>query len=317
MPIRLKKGFKDFMTKKSQDRREPEDLMLHQNTMTSFQLTHSSVRGRFVRLNSLCHDILSRHHYPHIINHTLRELIPVAIALAGAFKFEGVFTLQIQGALSGGDQNSQQAPVKFMVVDVDHKGAVRACAHFDEEAIKTLGASAPLFSLFGNGYLAYTIDQGDNTDRYQGIVELRGNTLAECLQHYFRQSDQLETSFYVTSDNIQATCVMLQKLPFDREKEAETYDEWFRANALLSTLKKDEALGEIAAHDVLHRLFWQEGLEVFDTRGFIFHCRCSKEKIEGVLKTLSSEDHSDMEKNGVITISCDYCSEVYVFSSRH
>ena len=275
------------------------------NISLPFHLSKSSVRGRFVRLESLPREILGRHDYPSIINAYLAELIPLALALAGVFKFQGIFTLQAQGG--GG------SPVKFMVVDVDSEGHVRACANFDEEKVANLSTTS-LMNLFGEGYIAYTIDQGDHTERYQGIVEMKGNSFSECLQHYFRQSEQLETSFYVTSnENYMSACLMIQKLPFNPETDPDDYDGWFTANALLSTIKKDEALGENTMEEVLHRLFWQEGLSVHASQRFSFKCRCSQEKIIFVLKTLPEEDIEAITKDGKITVTCDYCSESYQF----
>lgn len=276
------------------------------NTLTPFHLNKSSVRGRFVRLESLPREILGRHNYPSVINHFLSELIPLSIALSGAFKFQGIFTLQVQGEAG--------SPVKFMVVDVNSEGHVRACANFDEEKITQL-TSKNLAALFGRGYIAYTIDQGEHTERYQGIVEMEGNTFAECLQYYFRQSEQLETSFYVTSnDAYTSACVMIQKLPFNPVTDLEDYDGWFTANALLSTIRKEEAIGETEVSEVIHRLFWQEGLDIHEPQGFMFKCRCSREKIETVIVTLPKEDVDAITKEGKITVSCDYCGERYVFA---
>jgi molecular chaperone Hsp33 len=289
------------------------------NTLTPFYLEKSSVRGRFVRIPSLAKDILARHKYPEMIHRTLTELIALSIALAGAFKYEGIFTLQVQGQPetpeTEGAPRILGAPVRFMVVDVSSNGTVRACANFDEGYLSLLGKNPSIHALFRQGHLAYTIDQGENTERYQGIVELEGATLVECLQHYFKKSDQLETSFYVTSNaDHGAVCVMLQKLPFDQEVDTDDYDGWFTANALLSTLKKEEALNlELPPEQLIHRMFWQEGLEVYDAKSFSFGCRCSRGKIEAVLATLPAEDKITMIKNGVISVSCDYCSELYVF----
>ena len=275
------------------------------NCLTSFQLHKSQVRGRFVRLDTLATDILARHTYPPLINECLRELIPLAIALAGTFKFEGVFTLQIQG---------NQSPVRFMVVDVNTEGHVRACASFDEAKLKVLeGENISFPILFGCGYMAFTLDQGDHMERYQGIVELEGTTFAECLKHYFHQSEQLETSFFVAAREEKSTCMMIQKLPFDPEGDVEDFEGWFTANALLATLKKEEALSDVVPEALIHRLFWQEGLEVYTSQSYVFKCRCSREKVETVLESLTAEEEKEITKEGKITVTCDYCGEIYSF----
>lgn len=276
------------------------------NTLTPFYLETSSVRGRMVRLQSLPIDIIKRHNYPNVINHVLAELIALGITLCNTFKFEGIFTLQVQGA--------KDAPVSFLVVDVDSKGNVRACANYKDDKIAAFTGQHPtLPELLGDGYLAFTIDQGEHTDRYQGIVELSGVTLRECLQHYFKQSEQLETTFYLTiTESLEACAIMLQKLPFDAEKDIDAYDQWFTAIALLATIKTQEAL-TLDPKELLHRLFWQEGLVIDDEKQLQFKCRCSRDKIEGVLVTLSHDEKVAVAKDGVIYVSCDYCGEKYAF----
>ncbi|MBX9977036.1 MAG: Hsp33 family molecular chaperone HslO [Alphaproteobacteria bacterium] len=276
------------------------------NTLTPFYLETSSVRGRMVCLHTLPMDIIKRHNYPNVINHVLAELITLGITLCNTFKFEGIFTLQVQGA--------KAAPISFLVVDVDSKGNVRACANYRDDKIAALtGQNPTLPELLGDGYLAFTIDQGEHTDRYQGIVELSGVTLRECLQHYFKQSEQLETTFYLTlTEDFEACAIMLQKLPFDAEKDVDSYDEWFTAVALLSTIKPQEALS-LTPPELLHRLFWQESLRIDENKQLQFKCRCSKDKIEDVLTTLSHEEKIAVAKEGMIYVSCDYCGEKYEF----
>ncbi len=280
------------------------------NTITPFLLEKTAVRGRFVRMDTVVGEILKRHQYPETIHHYLAELIVLGVTLSNAFKFDGVFTLQVQG--------SENSPVSFMVVDVDSKGHVRACAHYKEEHSPFLSAKKrTLMELFGAGYLAFSIDQGDDLERYQGIVELEGVTLKECLQHYFKQSEQLETAFYLNlTKDYQGVCIMLQKLPFDAETDNEAFDDWFTAMSLLSTVKGEEAW-HLGPEELLHRLFWQEGLKVYDAKTVQFQCRCSREKLEVIMAQLSLEDKQAVTKDGVITVSCDYCGEVYLFEAGY
>jgi molecular chaperone Hsp33 len=284
-----------------------------------FQLEKTSIRGRLVRLKYSLKEILDNHKYPILINRLTEELVALAVSLANLFKYEGVFTLQVSG----------NGPVRLMVVDVTHEGKIRACARFDEEAILKLPISTtPIHPIFGTGYLAFTITQNKADDRYQGIVELEGTTLAECLHHFFRQSDQLETGIIVCSrtetsnpsDHLAASMI-LQRIPtsaglsFD-EIEAEN-DDWLRSLSILGTATSNELLGsDLSAQDVLFRLFWEDGIRIFETRPIIAKCSCSSERVEAMLKTFSKNDIQDMIENDVITVTCEFCNQAYTFDPK-
>jgi len=298
------------------------------NQILPFLLESSSVRGRITFLDDLAKTILTRHQYPPVINRFLCELIALGVTLSNVFKFEGVFSLQIQG---------EESPVKFMIVDVTTDGNVRACANFDGEKLDQLlreldednnhGASLQnekpsknfpsLPQLFGNGSLIFTVDQKEDTDRYQGVVELQGGSLAECLQHYFHQSEQLESAFFLsTTDDFKACCLMIQKLPFNQQEEDQEYDDWFRAVSILSTLKHHEVFFEnLNSEKILHRLFWQENPRYFEAKSLHFQCRCSREKIDAVLVSISKEERQEIAVDGKITVTCDFCNEHYDFDA--
>lgn len=281
-----------------------------------FQLEKASIRGRLVRLKHSMQDILRRHHYPFLVNRLLEELIAVSTALASLFKFEGTFTLQITG----------DGPVRLMVVDITHEGEIRACARFDEEALLKLPLStASIYPILGTGYLAFTIVQNTSDDRYQGIVELNGSTLCECLHHFFRQSDQLETGIVVFSkaENIHtsnhlAAALIIQRMPgvsglsFEA-MEAEN-DAWLRSLSILGTATAAELLSaNLSAQDALFRLFWEDGIRIFDTRFFVAKCRCSDDRVFQILKTFSASDIQEMVQDGKISVTCEFCNQEYIF----
>ena len=281
-----------------------------------FQLEKASIRGRLVRLKHSMQDILRRHHYPFLVNRLLEELIAVSTALASLFKFEGTFTLQITG----------DGPVRLMVVDITHEGEIRACARFDEEALLKLPLSTTsIYPILGTGYLAFTIAQNTPDDRYQGIVELNGSTLSECLHHFFRQSDQLETGIVVFSkaENIHtsnhlAAALVIQRMPgvsglsFEA-MEAEN-DAWLRSLSILGTATAAELLSaNLSAQDVLLRLFWEDGVRIFDTRFFVAKCRCSDHRVFQMLKTFPASDIQEMVQEGKISVTCEFCNQEYIF----
>src|SRR3954469_2520031 len=194
-----------------------------------FQIEALGIRGRAVRLSGVADEIIHKHAYPAPVAQMLAQMLTVAAALASALKYEGVFTLQTKS----------EGAVRLMVVDVTSAGAMRGYAQFDADAVAALPPDASLPRLLGGGYLAFTVDQGEDTDRYQGIVELTGADLVECVQHYFRQSEQLQAGFKLAAVNQRGAwhsgVIMLQRLPReDHSTTIETDDEaWRRAMTLL------------------------------------------------------------------------------------
>src|SRR6202048_5609511 len=166
----------------------PDDLI------QPFRIDPFALRGRLVRLGPAIDRILSQHDYPEPVAAMLGEAITLAVVLAGALKYDGIFTLQTKG----------DGPIKLMVADVSTAGAVRVYAQYDAAKLDTALSGArralpPVPGLVGSGYIAFTVDQGEDTDRYQGIVELAGSTLAECAQHYFRQSEQIQAGIKLSA----------------------------------------------------------------------------------------------------------------------
>src|SRR5690348_9040185 len=167
----------------------PDDLV------QPFQIEPFALRGRLVRLGPLLDEILTRHAYPEPVAVMLGEAIALAVILAGALKYDGVFTLQTKG----------DGPIRLMVADVTTAGAVRGYAQYDDEKLTkamSRSGSAPVPRFLGAGHIAFTVDQGEHTDRYQGIVELQGATLAECAHHYFRQSEQVQAGIKLAVERI-------------------------------------------------------------------------------------------------------------------
>src|SRR5260221_8195049 len=184
-----------------------------------FQIDGPGLRGRLIRLGASVDAVLGRHDYPEPVARLLGETLALAAALSGALKYDGVFSLQTKG----------DGPIRMMVVDVTSEGAMRGYAAFDAERLAAATAAvggaplaAPVPRLLGQGHLAFTVDQGPDTERYQGIVELVGGTMADCAHHYFRQSEQLQAGIRLASGRAagpdgslcwRAGALMLQRLP--------------------------------------------------------------------------------------------------------
>ena len=276
-----------------------------------FQIEALGIRGRAVRLSRAVNEIVHKHAYPAPVARLLTEMLTIASALASALKYEGVFTLQTKS----------EGAVRLMVVDVTSAGALRGYAQFDAEAVAALPPDASLPRLLGGGYLAFTVDQGEDTDRYQGIVELTGADLVECVQHYFRQSEQLQAGFMLAAekrnDVWHSGVIMLQRLP--REDQASMAeiddDDWRRAMLLLASCTTKELLDEgLPIDDLLYRLFHEDGVRVFNGQSLRAQCRCSRERVSSVLRSLPRSELKELETDGALEVTCEFCNSRYRFT---
>jgi molecular chaperone Hsp33 len=291
--------------------RIPDDLV------QPFQIEPFALRGRLVRLGPALDTILTQHAYPAPVATMLGEAITLAVALAGALKYEGVFTLQTKG----------DGPIKMMVADVTTAGAMRGYAQFDAARLDagpaTLGPR-----LLGAGYLALTVDQGEHTERYQGIVELQGSMLAQCVHHYFRQSEQVEAALKVAVAQVpddggaprwRAGALMIQRLPreaFTLERETED-DAWRRASIFMSSSTSAELIDPaLAPERLLFRLFHEDGVRAYAPHALAAKCRCSRQRVETVLRALTPDEIADMKIDGKIIVTCEFCSAVYHFDEE-
>ena len=282
-----------------------------------FALEGQPVRGRLVRLGPLVDEILGRHAYPRPVAGLLGELLTLAALLGDALKFDGIFSLQTKG----------EGPVRLMVADKTSAGDLRAYAQFDADALRRLEGETgtpSLPRLTGPGYLAFTVDQGPDTDRYQGIVELNGETLVDCIQHYFRQSEQIRTAivFADATDGDgrrRTSAIMLQRMPAPadagRAPEDDIDDEhWRRACLLLSTVTRQELNDRsLPPNDLLYRLFHEEGVRVFERRALQEKCRCSRSRVERTLAQLPHDELIELIENDRLTVSCEFCNRSYGF----
>lgn len=295
------------------------------NVIQGFELEHSHLRGRSVRLGHVLNDVLEPHDYPEPVAHLVAELMTLTLMLSSMLKYDGIFTLQAKG----------DGPVSMMVADVTGGGNVRACATFDEErlqhareqltALKTTESSQNhLAQYLGKGYIAFTVDQQGFADNYQGIVELKGASLVDCVQHYFTQSEQIGTGIKMAvgrRDGLwRAGGIMLQHIPEDAKNPEAGHgntraDDWRKAMMLMDTSTEDELLSpELHSNILLFRLFNEEGVRVFEPTDVKKECRCDSGRVEGVLATMSKDDLDHLTIEGKIEVKCEFCSKVYTYA---
>ncbi|WP_245651054.1 Hsp33 family molecular chaperone HslO [Paramagnetospirillum marisnigri] len=279
----------------------------------AFSVGGGAVRGRLARLGPALDTILDdQHGYPGPVAALLAETVALAVALANAMKFDGIFTLQAQG----------KGPVSLLVADVTSSGQIRAHARFDAERLKGVGIEAfgSVPRLLGEGYLAFTVDQGPDTERYQGIVELTGETLEDCARTYFKQSEQLDTAVDVAvrpstaEHGWLATALMIQRMPADAANGpilvAEDAEEgWRRAEILLGSVKPGEMLDPgLAPETLLYRLYHADQLQVFAPKLLEARCRCSRERVKATLGSLPAADLASLaDSAGNIIVTCEFC----------
>lgn len=280
-----------------------------------FQIDSVGLRGRLVRLGPSVDAVLRRHDYPGSVARLLGEAMALAACLAAALKYDGVFTLQARG----------EGAVRFLVADVTSAGHMRGYAAFDKEKVDAIISQEPeptAARLFGGGHLAFTVDQGRDTQLYQGIVPLEGSSLADSIHHYFQQSEQIATAIKVVCGAVdgawRAAALMVQRLPEEDtgdsvlagEARETAEDGWRRAVILLGSATRSEMLDPaLDANTLLYRLFHEDGVRVFTSRHVEERCRCgTRERIAGILGSLAVGEISDLKlEDGSVTVTCEFC----------
>ena len=274
--------------------------------------------GRFARVDDVASSILSRHGYPVAVAELSAEAIALAACLASTMDYDGVFTLQASG----------DGPVKTLFADVTSAGAVRGYTSFDKNiSISERGAPAAIISLMGTGYLACTGDQCEQ-GRYQGIVPIEAADLKSVSMRYFSESELIDTVVLIAAqpgagDGWQASALLLQRIPEtggsaearDSTPDDEDMDLWHTACTLMATCSRDEMLGpSLDPQDLLFRLFHELDVRIQPFRPLRDECRCSPERVERMLATLSDEEKSSLSDDGErIMISCEFCKKEHVY----
>lgn len=282
-----------------------------------FQIEAPGLRGRLVRLGPAVDALLHRHDYPAPVASVLAEALAMGAVLASGLKYDGIFTLQLQG----------DGPVRLLVVDITSEGDLRGYARFDADRLGAPDAAQqPLVPwLFGSeARMAFTVDQGPGTDRYQGITSLEGDTLSDCALAYFRQSEQLETAIQVCATDMtrdeshRAAALMLQRLPPKELLRSETEeDDWRRSVVLMSTLTCEELLSpSLSSNDILYRLFHEDGVRVFRPRPLRHRCRCSRSRVERALHGLPLAELLSLLENGRLVVTCEFCKQDYTLDEE-
>ena len=284
--------------------------------ITPFHLPGHPVRGRLVRLGPLADALLSRHDNPPAVTALAGQALALAAGLSSALKYRGSFSLQAKG----------DDPVSMLLADCTQEGALRFYARPDEEKLAALLAVEPgpsARALLGEGYLAFTVDQGGDMDRYQGIVSIEGESLAEMALHYFRTSEQVQYDVHLACarhlEGWRGAALILERVAgeggIDPALDIEAQNEsWHTAVTLAATITEDELLDDsLSADKLIWRLFGNEGVAVDRPRALAYGCRCSRAKLSGILEGFSADDLDEMAINGAIVMTCEFCKWDFLF----
>lgn len=278
--------------------------------LLKFLFQQAPVRGEVVRLSASWQQMTALHAYPEPVLRLLGETTAAAALLAAIIKFAGNLILQIHG----------DGPVQLLVVECQPDLAFRATAKLRPDArIEAEAGWHQLVNAGGQGRCAITLDPGRNPagqQRYQGIVPLQGSSVAEALEAYLRQSEQIESRLWLAADAQAATGLLLQRIARDSSWGAEHDDDaWRRTTTLSHTVSAAELL-ETSAEDVVDRLFWQEQLERYAPVTPRFACSCSRHRTGRMLRTLGrAEVDSILAEQGVVSVTCDFCNAQYSFDA--
>ena len=276
---------------------------------------HYPIRGHLVHLDASWRALIEHREYPDAIRTTLGEAVVASLLLAATIKFEGVLSLQLQGA----------GPVHLLLAQCTGGLGVRGLARYREDGIS--GATAGgITDLIGAGNLTVTVESDDGSQRYQGIVPITGERLADSLQIYFENSEQLPTRLWLYADEKGAAGMLLQRLPDEGMRGtagagvpvadlAAVDDAWHRVQLIAATLTADE-LRTLADAQILHRLFNEDDVRLFEPAPVYFRCRCSRERVSGMLLGLGeAETRSILDERGEVEVRCDFCNRAYVFDA--
>lgn len=280
------------------------------DTLQKFLFENSAVRGELVEISETWRQVQARRDYPKAVQTLLGEMLAAAALLTANLKFNGAIILQIHG----------DGPVKLLVVECDSQMRLRAMAKLVPDAIIDDDASLPqLVNLHGHGRFVITLDPLDKLpgqQAYQGIVPLDGESVAIVIENYMLRSEQLDTKLWLAANQDIARGLLLQKLPHEGGIDAPVagdLEEWDRAVALGSTLKQEELLNTDIS-TLMHRLFWEETIRIFEPQHPQFHCGCSREKVGNMLKMLGQpEIDAALTELGKLDVNCDFCGQHYAF----
>jgi molecular chaperone Hsp33 len=272
--------------------------MTEHDNLQRFLFEHATIRGEIVHLDTTYQTILGQHPYPPGVKTLLAEALLACVLLTASIKFEGEVSLQFHG--------DERLPL--LLVQCNHLLQVRAFAKYKEDDGNIDYAAA-----FLQGKMVFNLQQHQQTQSYQSVVPIGSSSMSENLMHYFAQSEQLATHVHFVVSENQAAGIMLQLMPEQNSLQREQF--WQYAVVLGQTLTAEELL-KLDNQTILHRLYHETELRLYEARPVRFQCRCTTEKMKQVLSVLGEQDVKTLlEEKGQVEVRCDFCNQAYSFDS--
>lgn len=270
------------------------------NQIQRFSFDGTNVRGERVLLNSAYQEIIKRKQYPLSVEKLLGEFVAAIALLRDVIKIDGVLSIQAKG----------HGFLSTLMTECDEQQNLRGIAQWDES--QEIPETISLQEALAGGYLAITI-QPRSGQRYQGIVEVVGDTLSECLEQYFFQSEQLPSRVWLAANGAQCGGLFLQRLPSEQAKKVDE-DAWERLSHLAATVTEEELLG-LETEVLLHRLYHEEEVRLYDVKPMQFGCSCSRQRTLDAVMSLGQEEVREiLIEQGKLEVDCQFCAEKYQFT---
>ncbi len=301
---------------------QDQNITMLDDQIAAVQIGGGEVRGRVLRLGASLDETLGGDRYPEAVARLLGEAVMISALVASSLKFEGRFLVQAHGTNEGA--------VSLLAAECTTDGNMRAYARFDAPSLERIlaenskqGAWPDAKTLTGGGSFAMTIDPGSGKDRYQGISAIEGATLAECAEHFFKQSEQVPTRIKLAVGRLQLPGkaqewrgggIMVQRVAADAAR-GDAENAWDMSKALMGTLKDEELLDpDLGSERLLYRLFHEQGVRMDTPTDVRAKCSCSRARLLASIKTFELAQREDMFEDGKITASCEFCATDYVFT---
>lgn len=271
------------------------------NHAQKFLFDELAIRGQIVHLEDSFRDILERHDYPESIKIALGHFVSSVTLLSSTIKFEVSLILQAEG----------EGQVKLMMAECKNNETIRAICRYNENEFDE---TQPLFK---NARLGLTLEKGKGGS-YQSLIQLENDDIIKGLEDYFEKSEQIKTRLHLATSDTHTAGMLIQAMPLSEDKGSlQIEDEAFnRIQYLFRTLTDAELLGQ-SNDEILHRLFHEEKVRVFDPTGIRFMCGCSQESSKAAIQSLGEEDAKALiSERGEITVDCQFCKQVYYFNEK-
>ena len=286
------------------------DISLSLDAALGVTIPARHARGRAVRLAASIDSILANHAYPPVIETLLAEALALTALLGSLLKDGGQMTLQAQ---------TENGVVDLLVCDY-LDGELRGYVRHDPERLAEAGPNPSLFALFGKGYLAITFDQAATKERYQGIVPLEGESLAQAAESYFTQSEQIPSIVRLAAKKGErgwtAGGIIFQHLPEGEEGRERIHTkldhpDWPHVAVLAGSAKPSELLDrDLPLDELVWRLFHEEEeVRILPAVGLSRGCRCDPAYVRSVIARFPVEERAAMVgEDGFIRVDCAFCA---------